>query len=85
MNHIESTAKQQKSSNHKFNDDVAIRKHKSHILEKYSEISDEEFDYEDENGIENNGHSENSLFRNTNTQDVEDRDRKSRESQQEVK
>jgi hypothetical protein len=85
MNQIESTAKLQKQSNDKLDDDMALRKHKSHILAKYSEVSDEEFDNEDETGIENNGYSENSLFRNTNTQDVEDRDKKIRELQQEVK
>jgi len=73
MNQIESTAKLQKQSNNKFDDDISLRKHKLHILEKYSEVSDEEFDYEDELGVENN------LFRNTNIQDVEDRDKKKHE------
>jgi hypothetical protein len=77
MNQIESTAKLQKQSNNKFDDDISLRKYKSHILAKYSEVSDEEFDYEDELGVENNNYSENNLFRNTNTQDVEDRDKKS--------
>lgn len=82
MNQMESTAKQNKSLNdsNKLNDDVALKKHKSHILAKYSEVSDEELDYG--NDDESSG---NNLFQNTNAQDVEDRDRKSREIQSEVK
>jgi len=85
MNQIESTAKQQKQSNNKFDDDSDLRKHKSQIIAKYAEISDEEFDDEDETAGEYTGYSENSLFRNTNTQDIEDQEKKIREIQHEVK
>lgn len=80
MNQIESTAKQQKTStSNKLDDDAALQKHKSHVLAKYSQVSDEELDYDDEQ--ESSG---NSLFQNTNTQDVEDRERKVRDAQHDV-
>lgn len=80
MNQIESNSKQHKTStSNKVNDDAALQKHKSHVLAKYAEVSDEELDYEDEEGS-----SGNALFQNTNTQDVEDRERKIRDSQHEV-
>ncbi len=85
MNQIESTAKQQKQSNNNFDDDSASRKHKSHIIAKYAEVSDGEFDDEDETAGENTGYSENVLFRNTNTQDIVDQEKKIREVQHEVK
>jgi hypothetical protein len=84
MNQIESTAKQQKQLNNKCDDDSALRKHKSQIIAKYAEISDGEFDDEDETAGENTGYSENSLFRNTNTQDIENQEKKIREIQHEV-
>jgi len=84
MNQMESSAKQNKSYNdhnlNKLNDDVALKKHKSHVLAKYSEVSDDEFDYGDDQ--ESSG---NNLFQNTNTQDIEDREKKSRELQHDVK
>lgn len=82
MNQMESTAKQNKSYNdsHKLNDDAALKKHKSRILEKYSEVSDDELDYGDDN--ESSG---NNIFHNTNAQEIEDRERKSRELQSDVK
>jgi uncharacterized linocin/CFP29 family protein len=84
MNQMESSAKQHKSYNdpnsNKFNNDAASNKHKSHLLAKYSEVSDEELDYG--NDQESSG---NVLFQNTNTQDIEDREKKARDSQHEVK
>ncbi len=86
MNQMESSAKQNRTSNdpnsHKLTDDDALKKHKSHVLAKYSQVSDEELDYDEGDDHASTG---NSLFQNTNTQDVEDRERKSRDSQQEVK
>jgi hypothetical protein len=82
MNQMESSAKQHKSYNNsnKLNDDIALKKHKSNVLAKYSEVSDEEFDYGDDHEL-----SGNNLFQNTNTQDIEDREKKSRELQHDVK
>jgi hypothetical protein len=84
MNQMESTAKHHKSysddNSNKLHDDVALKKHKSHVLAKYSEVSDEELDYG--NDPESSG---NVLFQNTNTQDIEDREKKSRELQHDVK
>lgn len=84
MNQMESTVKQQKqSSDHcssKLNEDLALRKHKSQVLAKYSEISDEEIDYDNEDEKNDNG-----LFQNTNAQSIEDREKKTREVQHEVK
>lgn len=82
MNQMESSTKQQKlygDHNSNKSPDDALKKHKSHVLAKYSEVSDEEFDYE--NDDETSG---NHLFQNTNTQDIEDREKKARESQHEV-
>lgn len=83
MNQMESAMKQKQNNDnnsHKHNDDAALRKHKSQVLAKYSEISDEDLDYEDEQET-----SEGNLFQNTNAQMIEDRERKSREAQHEVK
>jgi hypothetical protein len=84
MNQMESNIKQQKSygdhNSNKLNDDNASRKHKSHVLAKYSEVSDEELDYGNDHEA-----SGNVLFHNTNTQDIEDREKKTRELQQEVR
>ena len=84
MNQIESHTKQNKQSgdtaSNRLNDDVVLKKHKSQVLAKYSEVSDEELDYGDELGT-----SDNSLFHNTNTQEVEDREKKVKELQHEVK
>jgi hypothetical protein len=84
MNQMESSAKQHRTSNdpnsNKLNDDAALQKHKSHVLAKYSQVSDEELDYDDEH--ESSG---NALFQNTNAQDIEDREKKARELQHEVK
>jgi hypothetical protein len=83
MNQMESSAKQNRSYNdpnsNKLDDD-ALKKHKSHVLAKYSEVSDEELDYGNDN--ESSG---NILFQNTNAQDIEDREKKARELQHEVK
>ena len=80
MNQIESNSKQHKTStSNKHDDDAALQKHKSNVLAKYAEVSDEELDYGDEEGS-----SGNVLFQNTNTQDVEDRERKVRDVQHEV-
>ena len=83
MNQMQSGKKQQKSSSDqnslKSPDDAALKKHKSHVLAKYSEVSDEEFDYGNDQEA-----SGNVLFQNTNTQDIEDREKKSRDLQQEV-
>ena len=80
MNQIESSAKQNRTStSNKLDDDAALQKHKSHILAKYSQVSDEELDYDDE--PESSG---NALFQNTNTQDVEERERKTRDAIHEV-
>ena len=85
MNQMESSAKQNRTSNesssNKLNDDDALKKHKSHVLAKYSQVSDEELDYDDGDDHESSG---NILFQNTNTQDVEDRERKARDVQHEV-
>jgi len=84
MNQMESSAKQHRTSNdqnsNKLNDDAALKKHKSNVLAKYSQVSDEEPDSDDDH--ESSG---NVLFQNTNAQDIEDRDKKSRELQHEVK
>jgi hypothetical protein len=84
MNQMQSSVKQQKpSSDHnsnKFDDDVALKKHKSHVLAKYSEVSDDELDYGEDNEAGGNA-----LFQNTNTQDIEDREKKIRDTQHEVK
>lgn len=84
MNQIESSSKLHRSpgdaNSNKSSDDVALKKHKSQVLAKYSEVSDEEFDYGDEDEA-----SSNALFQNTNTQDIEDREKKVRELQQEVR
>ena len=62
MNQMESSSKQHRTStdhnSNKFNDDDALKKHKSHVLAKYSQVSDEELDYEDEHQS-----SGNSLFK----------------------
>lgn len=79
MNQIESNAKHKTSTSNKIDNDVALQKHKSHVLAKYSQVSDEELDYDDEQ--ESSG---NTLFQNTNTQDVEERERKVRDAQHEV-
>ncbi len=83
MNQMESSAKQHKSpgdnSSNKLNDDAASKKHKSNVLAKYSEVSEEELDYDNDNET-----SGNALFQNTNTQDIEDRERKARDLQHEV-
>ncbi|UJR13785.1 hypothetical protein I4U23_000795 [Adineta vaga] len=83
MNRMESSTKQQKSSSdlnsNKSADDVALRKHKSQVLAKYSEISEDELDYDDDQET-----SGNSLFQNNNAQEIEDRERKSRELQHDV-
>ncbi|CAF1423710.1 unnamed protein product [Rotaria sordida] len=83
MNQMESTIKQQKQNNdhnsNKFHDDIALKKHKSQVLAKYSEISDEEIDY----GIEHET-NDNDLFQNTNAQVIEDREKKTRELQHET-
>ncbi|CAF2996618.1 unnamed protein product [Rotaria sp. Silwood2] len=83
MNQMESTAKQQKQTNdhnsNKYHDDLVLKKHKSQVLAKYSEISDEEIDY----GIEHET-TDNDLFQNINAQAIEDREKKARESQHEA-
>jgi hypothetical protein len=83
MNRMESSAKQGRhgtdSNANKLTDDAASKKHKSHVLAKYSEISDEELDYGDEVGATDNG-----IFHNTNSQDIDDREKKVKELQQEV-
>ncbi|CAF1254191.1 unnamed protein product [Rotaria magnacalcarata] len=82
MNQMESAMKQKQNNDHdlnKANDDLASKKHKSQVLAKYSEVSDEESDNEDEH--ETNA---NNLFQNTNTQIIEDREKKSRELQHEA-
>ena len=83
MNQMESSAKQHKSSgdnsSNKLNDDAALKKHKSHVLAKYSEVSEDELDDDDDNET-----SGNTLFQNTNTQDIEDREKKARDLQHEV-
>ncbi|CAF1158671.1 unnamed protein product [Adineta steineri] len=83
MNQMESTSKQHKSyidhNSNKLNDDAASKKHKSQVLAKYSEVSDEEFDYGNDSETAGNG-----IFHNTNSQDIEDREKQSREMQQEV-
>jgi hypothetical protein len=83
MNRMESSARQNRhgtdNNANKFTDDAASKKHKSHVLAKYSEISDEELDYGDEAGATDNG-----MFHNTNSQDIDDREKKVRELQQEV-
>lgn len=81
MNQIQSNAKNQRSSNTTAEND-SMKKHKSQILAKYSQVSDEEFDYDDDEQQQQS--MSNGLFQNNNTQDVEDRERKSRELQQEV-
>ena len=80
MNQMESTAKQKDLNANKFNEDAILKKQKTQVLAKYSEVSDEEFDYGDEGETQGNG-----LFHNTNTQEVEERDKKAREIQHEVK
>ena len=83
MNRMESSARHNRhgtdSSANKLTDDAASKKHKSHVLAKYSEISDEELDYGDEVGTAETG-----MFHNTNSQDIDDREKKVREVQQEV-
>jgi hypothetical protein len=82
MNRMESSVKQKSStdsSSHRSGDDLASKKHKSQVLAKYSEVSDEELDYDDEH----EGGS-NALFHNTNSQEIEDREKKARELQHEV-
>ena len=80
MNRLESSARQNRhGTDNKLTDDAASKKHKSHVLAKYSEISDEELDYGEEVGTPDNG-----LFHNTNSQDIDDREKKVRELQQEV-
>ncbi|CAF1222209.1 unnamed protein product [Adineta ricciae] len=83
MNQIESTSKLHRSPGdtnwNKSSDDAALKKHKSQVLAKYSEVSDEEFDYGDDDEANSNV-----LFQNTNTQDIEDREKKVRELQHET-
>jgi hypothetical protein len=79
MNQMESSIKQKQQNSNKFNDDAELKKHKSQVLAKYSEVSDEELDYGDEIGTSDNG-----MFHNTNTQDVEDREKKAKDVQHEV-
>lgn len=80
MNQFESTARQQKPN--KPNDDVVSQKQKSQVLAKYSEVSDEEFGYEDE--INGSATQNAGLFQNTNSQDIEDREKRARETAHEV-
>lgn len=81
MNQMESTVKQRDSATNKTNEDSVSRRQKSQLLAKYSEVSDEELDYGD---TEEMSRSE-ALFHNTNSQEVEDRERRAREAQQEVR
>jgi hypothetical protein len=79
MNNMQTSSKQVKTSTSRSLDDVALKKHKCQVLAKYSEVSDEEFDYDNQSGTSANG-----LFHNTNAQEIEDRERKAREGQHEV-
>ena len=83
MNQMQTTAKQHKSSpnSNKLNEEhMALKINKSHVLAKYSEVSDEELDYGHEEGASDNG-----VFHNNNAQEIEDREKKARELQHEVK
>ena len=83
MNQMESTFKQQKQyGNHnsnKLNNNTELEKHKSQLLAKYSEISDEELDYGDEHEVDDYD-----LFQNRNARNVEDREKQIRQLQHEV-
>ena len=80
MNQIESTARQQKPN--KTNEDAALKKHRDQVLAKYSEVSDDEFGYDDEtNGATS---QDNGLFQNNNSQEIDERDKRAREAAHEV-